>query len=134
MEQKLLGELHKLFRPEFLNRVDAVLVFRALNSADIRAIVRLEVEKIRERLVERGFELTLTEAAQDWFAAKGYSEEFGARPLKRLLQQELETPLSDALLAGTYQPGDTVVVECNPSGIMLSHFHLTEEPELVASI
>ncbi|MGC9347284.1 MAG: ATP-dependent Clp protease ATP-binding subunit [Anaerolineae bacterium] len=131
MSQKLMGRLRKLFRPEFLNRVDAVVVFRALNHKDIRQIVNLEVEKLRQRILENGFDIRLTEEAQEWLATHGYSSEYGARPLKRLIQQELETPMSDALLAGKYKVGDVIVVDCDDDEIVLRP---AEEPELVIEL
>jgi ATP-dependent Clp protease ATP-binding subunit ClpC len=111
MRHKLMGRLRKLFRPEFLNRVDAVVVFRSLNHEDIREIVGLEVAKLRDRILENGFDIRLTEEAQDWLAEHGYSTEYGARPLRRLIQQHVESPLSDALLASKYSIGDIIVVD-----------------------
>ncbi len=119
MRQKLMNQLRKLFRPEFLNRVDAVVVFRVLSHEDIREIVTIEIEKVRERLRESGLDMRLTEAARDWLAEHGYSEEYGARPLRRLIQQEVETPLSDAMLGGTFRPGEVVVVDVGEAGIVL---------------
>lgn len=128
MSQKLLNKLRKLFRPEFLNRVDSVIVFHALSHDDIREIVLLEIDKLRERVQENALNLELTEAAQEWLAANGYDPEYGARPLKRLIQQEVETPLSDSLLSNIYEPGDTIVVDSDENGIILQH---TEEPEMM---
>jgi len=108
--------------------VDSVIVFRALNHDDIRQIVLLEVGKLRARIQDNNLNLILTEAAQDWLAAHGYDPEYGARPLKRLIQQEVETPLSDNMLSGEYQPGDTVIVDSNENGLVLQH---TPEPELM---
>jgi len=121
MSQTLMNKLRKLFRPEFLNRVDSITVFRSLNHDDIREIVNLEADKLRVRVQENGLYLDLTEAAQDWLAENGYSVEYGARPLKRLIQQEVETPLSDDMLSGTFNPGDTIVIDCDDSGIVLRH-------------
>ena len=131
MRQKLMGRLRKLFRPEFLNRVDAVVVFRALNHENIREIVGLEVAKLRDRLLENGFDIRLTDAAQDWLAIHGYSTEYGARPLRRLIQQEVETPVSDALLAGKYRMGDVIIVDQGEDGIELKP---AEEPELAIEL
>ncbi|MBN1877984.1 MAG: ATP-dependent Clp protease ATP-binding subunit [Anaerolineae bacterium] len=130
MKQTLNQRLRKLFRPEFLNRVDAVTIFRALNHDDIREIVNLEIEKVRERVLENGLDMELTDLAQDWLAENGYSDEYGARPLRRLIEQEVETPLSDALLSGTFRPGDTVIVDADESGILLR----APEPELLLEI
>ncbi len=131
MRHKLMNQLRKLFRPEFLNRVDEVVVFRALNHQDIRKIVTLEVGKLRDRLLENGYDLRLTEKAQDWLATHGYSNEYGARPLKRLIQQEVETPISDALLAGKYQLGDVIIVDLDADGLVIKP---AEEPEMVIEL
>ncbi len=131
MSQKLMNKLRKLFRPEFLNRVDNVIVFRALNHDDIRQIVLLEIGKLRARIQDNNLNLILTEAAQEWLAMHGYDPEYGARPLKRLIQQEVETPLSDNMLGGEYQPGDTVIVDGDENGLVLQH---APEPELMVEL
>jgi ATP-dependent Clp protease ATP-binding subunit ClpA len=131
MSQKLMNRLRKLFRPEFLNRVDSVIVFHALNHDDIRAIVLLEIDKLRERIQDNNLGLRLSEAGQEWLATHGYDPEYGARPLKRLIQQEVETPLSDRLLNGEYEAGDTILVDADDDGITLQH---AEEPELMIEL
>ncbi|MCU0520671.1 MAG: ATP-dependent Clp protease ATP-binding subunit [Anaerolineae bacterium] len=131
MRQKLLGQLRKLFRPEFLNRVDAVVVFRSLNHEDIREIVGIEIGKLRSRLLGNGYDIRLSEEAQDWLAEHGYSTEYGARPLRRLIQQEIETPVSDALLSGKYRVGDVILLNCGEDGIELGP---VREPELIAEL
>ncbi|MBN2004041.1 MAG: ATP-dependent Clp protease ATP-binding subunit [Anaerolineae bacterium] len=128
MSQRLMNELRKLFRPEFINRLDSVIVFRALNHDDIREIVQLEIAKLRQRVVENRLGLELRESALEWLAKHGYSAEYGARPLKRLIQQDIETPLSDEMLSGVYQSGDTVIIDCDESRIVL---HPAEEREVV---
>lgn len=119
LQQKLLGQLQRRFRPEFINRVDSIVVFRPLNHEDLQAIVDLEIAKVRARLLENALDLSLTPAAQAWLVEHGYSDEYGARPLRRLIQQELETPLSEALLAGRFHAGDTVVVDAAAEGLQL---------------
>lgn len=119
MSRKLNAELRRLFRPEFLNRVDAVIVFRPLNRVALREIVRLEIEKVRTRVLENGLDLELTPAGQDWLCEQGYSEEYGARPLRRLVQQEVETPLSEALLSGEFHPGDVIALDAGEVGLFL---------------
>jgi ATP-dependent Clp protease ATP-binding subunit ClpC len=131
MSQKLMNKLRKLFRPEFLNRVDSVIVFHALSHDDIREIVMLETGKLRARIQDNNLGLMLSDAAQEWLAVHGYDSEYGARPLKRLIQQEVETPLSDRLLNGEYQPGDIILVDADENGITLQH---AEEPELVVEV
>jgi len=128
MRQKLLGRLRKLFRPEFLNRVDAVVVFRSLNHEDIRQIVDLEIGKLRDRMLESGYDIQVTDEALDWLATSGYSPEYGARPLRRLIQQEVETPISDALLSGQYRVGDVMIVDRENEEIILRP---AEELELI---
>ncbi|MGC9520412.1 MAG: ATP-dependent Clp protease ATP-binding subunit [Anaerolineae bacterium] len=131
MRQKLMGRLRKLFRPEFLNRVDAVVVFRALNHTDIRKIVGLEIDKLRDRMLENGYDIRLTDAAEEWLAHHGYSTEYGARPLRRLIQQTVETPISDALLAGKYQIGDVILVDMEDDELVLKP---AEEPEMAIEL
>lgn len=128
MRQKLMGRLRKLFRPEFLNRVDAVVVFRSLNHEDIRHIVDLEIRKLRDRMLENGYDILLTEEALDWLATSGYSQEYGARPLRRLIQQEVETPISDALLSSQYRVGDVIIVDRENEEMVLRP---AEEPALI---
>ncbi|MBN1259273.1 MAG: ATP-dependent Clp protease ATP-binding subunit [Anaerolineae bacterium] len=130
MRRKLQAQLRKLFRPEFLNRVDGVIVFRALDRESLRQIVQLEIGKVRIRLQEGGLDLDITDQGMDWLAEHGYSEEYGARPLRRLIQQEVETPLSDALLSGEFKPGDTVLLDVEESALTLRCAE--EEPEPVS--
>ncbi len=130
MSRKLNAELRRLFRPEFLNRVDAVIVFRPLNRTALREIVRLEIEKVRIRVREGGLDLALTPAGQDWLCDRGYSDEYGARPLRRLIQQEVETPLSDALLSGEFHPGDVIALDAGATGLFLRR--VEPEPETLA--
>jgi len=110
MRDKLLGQLKRTFRPEFLNRVDKVVVFRALTKEDIAKIVGLEMDKVRGRLEESGFHLEMTEEAEALLTKEGYSEEYGARPLRRVIQSKIEDPLSDAILGDRFSPGSTLTV------------------------
>jgi ATP-dependent Clp protease ATP-binding subunit ClpC len=128
MSEKLKKQLRKLFRPEFLNRVDATIIFHALGMDEIREIVDLEMAKVRRRIKENDMDLLLTDSGRDWLATHGYDEEYGARPLKRLIQQEVETPISDAILAGEFMMGDTIGVEADESGLVL---YRVAEPEAV---
>ena len=127
MSRKLKARLRRLFRPEFINRLDAVIVFRALGKVALRDIVELEIDKVRERLHENDLELELSDTARDWLAEEGYSDEYGARPLRRLIQREVETPLSDALISGEFQAGDDVWLDVVESELALRL--LEEEPE-----
>ena len=110
MRKKLTESLKRVFRPEFINRVDSVIVFRSLSPDHIKEIVGLELAKVSERLVESDITLTPTEEALDLLAEMGYEREYGARPLKRVIQQKVEDALSDALLSGEIEEGDTVLV------------------------
>jgi ATP-dependent Clp protease ATP-binding subunit ClpC len=126
MSKKLTESLKKVFRPEFINRLDSVIVFRSLNKDDIRQIVNLELNKVTERLAEHEVTLTATEAALDLLAQQGYDPEMGARPLRRVIQQKVEDPLSDALLAGTFLEGDTILVDGSEEDVVLKR---AENPE-----
>ena len=117
MRKKLLESLKRAFRPEFINRVDAVIIFRPLSEEDIRRIVNLELDKVRERLAEQhNMGLTADEKAVARLAELGYDPEMGARPLRRVIQQKVEDPISEALLAGEFKEGDTVLVTVDEEG------------------
>jgi ATP-dependent Clp protease ATP-binding subunit ClpC len=111
MKDKVMSELKRIFRPEFLNRVDGTMVFHALNREEIKQIVDLELDKVRDRLVEQQVTLEVTEKAKDYLADEGYDPHFGARPLRRVIQNKIEDVLSEGLLAGDFQLGDTVLVD-----------------------
>ena len=111
MQKKLMEALKRNFRPEFINRLDSVIVFRSLNRADIRQIVALEINKVNERLEEQEINLIPTEAALDYLAELGYDPEMGARPVRRVITQEVEEKLSDELLANHFKTGDKILVD-----------------------
>ena len=111
MERRVHEALRAHFRPEFLNRVDEVIVFHSLTRADIRRIVDLQVESLRKMLAERELDLTLTDAARDALAEEGYDPHLGARPLKRTIQRRLQNPLAMKLLAAEFKPGETIEVD-----------------------
>jgi len=111
MYKKLMEALKRSFRPEFVNRLDSVIVFRALNRADIREIVSLEIQKVQERLVEQSISLIPSDSALDYLAELGYDPEMGARPVRRVIQQQVEERLSDGLLAGEFGEGDRVLID-----------------------
>ncbi|TEU11459.1 MAG: ATP-dependent Clp protease ATP-binding subunit [Anaerolineales bacterium] len=124
MKEKLLAELKRTFRPEFLNRVDGVIVFKALTKEEIKQIVDLELNKVRERLEEQHIELEVSEATKEHLAQKGYDTHFGARPLKRVIQRLIEDPLSEGLLASEFQKGDTVLADLEDGEVKL---HVVEK-------
>ncbi|HUI90283.1 MAG TPA: ATP-dependent Clp protease ATP-binding subunit [Anaerolineales bacterium] len=128
MRKKLTDSLKKIFRPEFLNRLDAVVVFRSLNKDDIKKIVTLELSKVAERLKEHNLTLTAAPPALMAFADQGYDAEFGARPLRRLIQQKVEDPLSDKLLSGEFTDGDSILVDADPDGEILLTRAAVPEP------
>ena len=111
MERRVNEALRAHFRPEFLNRLDDQIIFHSLRRDELRQIVTLQVERLRARLDERKLGLNLSEAATDWLANAGYDPVYGARPLKRAVQRELETPIAKAILSGRYGDGDTVHVD-----------------------
>ena len=111
MRKKLLDSLKRVFRPEFINRVDSVIVFRALSIESIKEIVELELNKVSQRLEEHAIVINTTPAALEMLAEMGYDPEMGARPLKRVIQQNIEDTLSDSLLAGEFEDGDMIMVD-----------------------
>ncbi len=111
VKSKILNELRLHFRPEFINRLDDIVVFRSLGVAEIKRIVRIQVERLSERLAERHITLTLTEAALDHLAQAGYDPTYGARPLKRAIQREVMNPLATKLLSGEVHDGQAVTVD-----------------------
>ncbi len=106
-----MAELRSHFRPEFLNRVDEIVLFKPLTLAEIKKIVDLQLKLLRQRLADRHIELVLTEAAREHVAREGYDPVYGARPLKRFLQRHLETPLSRKLLAGDIRDHTRVKID-----------------------
>jgi ATP-dependent Clp protease ATP-binding subunit ClpC len=116
MRKKLNESLKRAFRPEFINRLDATVIFRSLNKEDIQKIVALELDKVALRLKDHDLTLTATPEALSTLAGLGYDAEFGARPLKRIIQQKVEDLLSDRVLSGEFQNGDTILVTLNPDG------------------
>ena len=111
MKEKVLAEVKKFFRPEFLNRIDGIVVFHALTKEDLLQIVDLLLDDVRKNLQEKGISLEVTESAKGLVAEKGYDPAFGARPLRRVIQDLIEDPLSEALLEKKYGPGDTVLID-----------------------
>lgn len=130
MKKNVTEQLRRAFRPEFLNRVDATVVFRALTREEIKQIVDLELKKVMERLIEHAITLDVTEAAREWIGTRGYDPEFGARPLRRLIQNEIEDALSDGILSGKFKIASEVRVGVGEDGELLLEPIEEEEPEL----
>jgi ATP-dependent Clp protease ATP-binding subunit ClpC len=111
MQKKLRGRMDKEFRPEFLNRLDDIIVFRALTKDNLKQIVNMELAKVEKRLKEKGLKLSVSEEAKDFLIEKGSSLEFGARPLRRAIEQNLEDMLAEELLKGTFHEADLITVK-----------------------
>ncbi|HUT52120.1 MAG TPA: ATP-dependent chaperone ClpB [bacterium] len=111
VREQVMAELRAAFKPEFLNRVDDIIIFSSLAFKEIKKIVDIQVEKLAERLKERKIGLELTEAAKDYLAKAGYDPQYGARPLKRAIQREAADPLARAILEGKFKDGDTIVAD-----------------------
>ena len=110
MRERLLGEVKKAFRPEFLNRIDDIIVFKALTKEHLQVIVGLEIKYVTDRLKDRGIEVNLTQDAMDFLIEKGYDPLYGARPLKRTIQRYIEDTLSEEIIAGRFKEGSKVQV------------------------
>jgi len=119
MRKKLMDALRKVFRPEFLNRVDATIVFHALTRDQIAQIVDLELAKVAVRLGEYEITLQTSEAGRSLLADLGYDPEMGARPLRRVIQNKIEDQLSDSLLAGEFERGDTILIDAEDEEVVL---------------
>jgi ATP-dependent Clp protease ATP-binding subunit ClpC len=120
-QRKMRGDiqdaLRRTFRPEFLNRIDEIVIFHNLTREHVKRIVTLQMSEIAERLGEHGISIELSDAAAEWLSNEGYDPQFGARPLRRTLQKHVESPLSVRLLRGEFQSGDTVVVDVDTEGL-----------------
>ncbi|HLF27602.1 MAG TPA: ATP-dependent Clp protease ATP-binding subunit [Anaerolineae bacterium] len=126
MRKKLTESLKRAFRPEFINRLDSVIVFRALGKEEIKEIVSLELVKVQHRLMDRRITIEATEPAKAFLAEKGYDQDYGARPLRRVIQNEVEDKLSDGFLSGKFKEGDTVVIDLLEGNL---DFRAVRQPE-----
>jgi ATP-dependent Clp protease ATP-binding subunit ClpB len=125
----VMGELRRSFRPEFLNRVDDVVLFKPLSLAEIKEIVGLQVADLQKRLDSRRLQLELSDAAVDFIARSGYEPVYGARPLKRFIQHELETRIGRALISGEIFDGDIIKVDEENGQLKVSHIRQAENTE-----
>ncbi|MCP9830747.1 ATP-dependent chaperone ClpB [Synechococcus sp. HJ21-Hayes] len=116
MEARVNEALRGHFRPEFLNRLDETIIFHSLKQEELREIVELQVQRLAKRLADKKLELQLNADALDWLAGVGYDPVYGARPLKRAIQRELETPIAKGILAGTFTAGHTISVDVDSAG------------------
>jgi ATP-dependent Clp protease ATP-binding subunit ClpB len=115
----VIGELRRHFRPEFLNRVDETVVFHPLQTDQLTKIVEIQLERLRSRLAERRITLVLSQPALRHLAERGYDPVYGARPLKRLIQQEIETPIARQLIKGELKDGDTATIDMKKEGLVI---------------
>jgi ATP-dependent Clp protease ATP-binding subunit ClpB len=129
MKAAVLDELRHHFRPEFLNRVDEIIVFHALTEEHLMQIVEIQLGRVRQRLAERKIHLQLTPEAREHLVRAGYDSHYGARPLKRAIQREIETPLGVQLLKGAVRDGQTVMVDYDPTSSALTFTPQTSEVE-----
>ncbi len=127
MRKKVMGEMERMFRPEFRNRLDGVMIFKALTKEQIKDIMEYELRDVRSRLYDKDIAVTMTDAAKDYLAEEGYDPEFGARPLRRVLQQHIEDPLSEGILSGKYQDHDTLEVDYQDEEIIINIIGRAEE-------
>ena len=126
MKGKVMDEVKKFFRPEFMNRIDGSVVFHALDRDHIVQIADLMLNDVRKPMLEKGLSLEVTQAAKEFLAEQGYDPQFGARPLRRVIQTHIEDVLSEDLLAGKFHPGDTVYVDLKDGALVI-------EPQTVAA-
>ena len=110
MKQRVMDQIERVFRPEFLNRLDDTIIFRHLTKDDLKNVIDYELAKVRERLLDRGLAIELTEEAKEYLVTKGSNLDYGARPLRRALEQRIEDPLSEELLRGAFEGKDTIVI------------------------
>jgi ATP-dependent Clp protease ATP-binding subunit ClpC len=118
MKDKVMDELKKSFRPEFLNRIDEVIVFHSLSRENVKNIVDLMMKRVREQLKAKDVDIELTDAAKSLLAEKGYDVALGARPLRRTIQRMVEDPLSEKLLFKEFKAGQTVLVDARDDEIV----------------
>ena len=111
MRDRVMEAMRDQFRPEFLNRVDELIIFHSLRQEQLREIVKLQIQRLEKRLGDRKMSLTLSEEALDWVAQVGFDPVYGARPLKRAIQKELETPMAKGILRGDFVNGDRIYAD-----------------------
>ncbi len=120
LKSEIESALRRTFRPEFLNRIDEIIIFKPLTEEQIRQIVDLLMKDVQKRLADRKITVTLTEKAKEWLAKAGFDPVYGARPLKRTIQREVENPLSKRIIAGEFKEGDKVKVDLSTEGLVFS--------------
>jgi ATP-dependent Clp protease ATP-binding subunit ClpB len=112
MHKRVMQALRKQFRPEFVNRIDDLIIFHTLKREELGQIVRIQLKRIQNLLSEQKISLELTQAAQDRIVDLGYDPVYGARPLKRAIQKQLENPIATKILENAFVPGDAIIIDC----------------------
>ena len=126
LREQIFRLLQTRMRPEFLNRIDEIILFNPLTRKEVREIARIQLRRVEQRLEKQNLRLQVTDAALDWLAEKGFDINYGARPLKRVIERSVVDPLALKILAGEILPGQTVVVDVAPDGSSLSFTAQTE--------
>jgi len=127
VRDEVMGVVRHAFRPEFLNRIDDIILFHRLRRQDMGAIVDIQMARLQKLLTDRKITLELSKEAREWLADKGYDPAYGARPLKRVIQKSVQDPLAEAILAGEIVDGETVPVTVGPGSLMLGHVAAVKE-------
>ncbi len=120
MKEKVMAEVRKTFRPEFINRIDDIIVFHELNEEQLAQVVDLLIKDLQKRLEDRKLTFKISDAARSWLVKVGYDPAFGARPMRRAIEQYVESPLANLLLKGEFNEGDTVLADSGPEGLIFS--------------
>jgi len=128
----VMTDLRSIFRPEFLNRIDSTLLFRRLDRGDMTHIVDLQLDHLAKRLAEKQIMIEVTPAAKQWLADAGYDPQYGARPLKRVIQNEVQNPLAEAIISGRFADGDMIVVDQLGGGERTLQFTTASEHQQTA--
>ena len=118
MKEKVMAEVRKTFRPEFINRIDDIIVFHELNEEQLAKVVDLLIKDLQKRLEDRKLTVKISDAARSWIVKAGYDPAFGARPMRRAIEQYVESPLANLLLKGEFKEGDTILVDSGIEGLI----------------
>jgi ATP-dependent Clp protease ATP-binding subunit ClpC len=135
MKEKIMGEAKRVFKPEFINRLDDLIVFHTLEKPDLVKIVDLEIKKVVDRIRTKDIHLTLDPTAQEFLIAKGYDPTYGARPMRRAVEKYIEDPMAEEVLKGNIKPSDSVTVQKDGDklGFVITHKPQVEVQETAAS-
>jgi ATP-dependent Clp protease ATP-binding subunit ClpB len=126
VRDQVMGVVRQAFRPEFLNRLDEVILFHRLSRRNMTGIVDIQLKRLEALLADRKLELELDQKAKEWLAEAGYDPVYGARPLKRVIQRELQNPLALLILEGKFKPGETIAVSADKDGLTIGGAKLAQ--------